>query len=163
MLQVLRGRAMLEERAKQCRHCAQLKPLSEYARKSSAKDGLQSYCRECTRVFYVAHYGQNRERIVARNSARIKKNRLEYRRIIWEYLLAHPCVDCGESDPIVLEFDHVRGDKSGDISNLARGEFTTKRLINEIEKCEVRCANCHRRKTALQFGWFRPMDEIEGP
>lgn len=155
---------MIEEpESKQCLRCAEVKILSEFARKSSAKDGLQCYCRACARVFYVEHYKEHKQRIVARNYVRTKRNRSAYRRVVWDYLLAHPCVDCGESDPIVLEFDHVRGDKRGNISQMAQGECSLQNLMKEIEKCEVRCANCHRRKTALQFGWHQFMDDPEGP
>jgi hypothetical protein len=55
-------------------------------------------------------------------------------------------VDCGESDPIVLEFDHVRGVKRGEISRL-KTMVSLETLAEEIAKCDVRCANCHRRKT----------------
>ena len=152
----------MEETSKQCRRCAQVKALSEFSRKSRAKDGLQLYCKACARDIYVEHYKEHKQRIVARNIARTKKNRPLYRKFVWDYLLAHPCVDCGESDPIVLEFDHVRGDKVADISNMSNGECGFQKLIVEIEKCEVRCANCHRRKTALQFGWHQPVADPEG-
>lgn len=63
------------------------------------------------------------------------------------YLCNHPCVDCGESDPVVLEFDHVRGEKVANVANLISGAGKFQRLMDEIAKCDVRCANCHRRKT----------------
>ncbi len=69
---------------------------------------------------------------------------------IWRYLSDHKCIDCGEKDPIVLEFDHIR-DKTFTISSIGR-DRTLGEVKKEIEKCEVRCANCHRRKTARQFG-----------
>ncbi|WP_412061844.1 hypothetical protein [Rubrivirga sp. IMCC45206] len=72
---------------------------------------------------------------------------------LWRYLLSHPCVDCGEADPIVLEFDHVRGEKVGALSNMATRQFSVAKLNAEIAKCEVRCANCHKRKTAREQGW----------
>lgn len=138
----------------------------EGAERVFAEDGSQGWIAVLLQIvracFYVDHYKEHKQRIVVRNHARVKEVRLKHRRLIWNYVLAHPCVDCGESDPVVLEFDHVCGDKSGDISNLAGGEFSTSRLKLEIEKCEVRCANCHRRKTALQFGWSRPNDEPKG-
>jgi len=55
-----------------------------------------------------------------------------------------------ESDYIVLEFDH-KHDKKYNVS--AMHTLSLELLIKEIEKCEVRCANCHRRKTAHQFNW----------
>ena len=71
-----------------------------------------------------------------------------------EFLIEQACVDCGEADPIVLEFDHVRGTKQDNVSTLIGRAFSWKRILEEVAKCEVRCANCHRRKTAAQF-WSR--------
>jgi hypothetical protein len=61
-------------------------------------------------------------------------------------------VDCGETDPVVLEFDHVRGEKKGEIAMMVRVDGWDK-IVEEMAKCELRCANCHRRKTAKQLGW----------
>jgi len=66
----------------------------------------------------------------------------------------HPCADCGESDIVVLEFDHQR-DKVADVSLLARDGYSLDKIKREIDKCEVVCANCHRRRTAKQFGTYR--------
>lgn len=67
---------------------------------------------------------------------------------IWAYKCSHPCVDCGEKDPIVLEFDHRAGTKLFNIGEGGRHR-SMHNLKAEIEKCDVRCANCHRRKTWL--------------
>ena len=72
---------------------------------------------------------------------------------MWDYLKNHPYVDCGEKDPVILEFDHIR-DKLIAVSGLIR-YASLNRVRTEIEKCEIRCANCHRRKTAIQFGWYK--------
>jgi hypothetical protein len=65
------------------------------------------------------------------------------------------CVDCGESDPCVLDFDLTRGEKEGNISSMVGNGMNWQRIANEIAKCEIRCANCHRRKTARQCGWWQ--------
>jgi 5-methylcytosine-specific restriction endonuclease McrA len=70
------------------------------------------------------------------------------------YLASHPCVVCGEPDIVVLEFDHLH-DKTANISDLIHQNVPLKRLIEEIEKCQVLCANCHRKKTANSFGSYR--------
>jgi hypothetical protein len=75
------------------------------------------------------------------------------RAIVFYYLKAHPCVDCGERNPVVLEFDHLSSKKNM-ISALVRWGSES-RLKAEIEKCEVRCANCHRIKTAIQFSYWK--------
>ena len=75
-----------------------------------------------------------------------KAIRRRYRRIFL-YLLDHPCVDCGEKDPLVLEFDHVRGEKKREVSKLLCNGYAWKTIRAEIKKCVVRCANCHRHKT----------------
>ncbi len=65
--------------------------------------------------------------------------------LLLEYFATHPCADCGESDPVVLEFDHLR-DKSFEIAT-ALVDRSWDRILEEIAKCEVVCANCHRRRT----------------
>jgi hypothetical protein len=86
--------------------------------------------------------------------ARRKRERAESRtRYLIEYFRAHPCADCGESDPLVLEFDHLR-DKRFEVTN----QFASRNwqeILDEISKCEVVCANCHRRRTARRAGYLR--------
>jgi hypothetical protein len=71
-----------------------------------------------------------------------------------EYLRATPCVDCGERDPVVLDFDHV-GVKRRGVVQLAGQECSIANLEREIAECEVRCANCHRRRTIVEQRHFR--------
>ncbi len=70
--------------------------------------------------------------------------------------MAHPCVDCGESDPVVLEFDHIdRVTKRMDVSVMAQRGYPLATLEAEVAKCVVRCANDHRRKSVAELGWPR--------
>lgn len=73
------------------------------------------------------------------------------------YLVEHPCVDCGEADLRVLEFDHRDGArKTAEVTKLAADGVTWTAVLREIEKCDVRCANCHRARTWLtQPAWRR--------
>jgi hypothetical protein len=78
---------------------------------------------------------------------------LERTRWLIEYFRMNPCGDCGETDPIVLEFDHLR-DKSFAIGpQLSQRSWQS--ILDEIDKCDVVCANCHRRRTARRRGAFR--------
>lgn len=77
-----------------------------------------------------------------------KVRRAEQRRIIDEHKASHPCIDCGESDPICLDFDH-RDPSKKDFSIFRTTAVcgTVEALLKEIAKCDIRCANCHRKKT----------------
>lgn len=84
--------------------------------------------------------------------------RTELKLKLWAYKLEHPCVDCGEADPVVLTFDH-KDKKKGAIANLvhtmAHRKFAWEKILAEIAKCEVRCFNCHMRRTAIQLGRYK--------
>ncbi len=116
---------------------------------------MQDQCKACRKVTdrqtYLRRSEEQRERYRQWNRLNMERNV----RLTYEYLLEHPCVDCGEADPIVLEFDHVSGEKRGNIGDMIGSGRTWKRLLIEIEKCEVRCANCHRRVTARRAGTKR--------
>lgn len=93
------------------------------------------------------HYLENKEIYKDRAKKHTKLARKRNREFIDDYLGTHPCVDCGEKDIIVLEFDHVRGSKDKEVTIGLNHGWSIKRLESEIAKCEVRCANCHRRAT----------------
>jgi hypothetical protein len=77
-------------------------------------------------------------------------------------LAASGCVDCGEADVCVLDFDHV-GEKTATVTHLVRREVGLQRLRDEIARCEVRCANCHRRRTAVTSAHYRARTETGIP
>lgn len=101
------------------------------------------------------HYAKHRAKVIAKTTENNRIVRNKKRVFVNEYLKAHPCVDCGEANTIVLEFDHVgvAGSKEFNISDAVRFGYGMKRIKNEIAKCEVRCANCHRKKTYERGGW----------
>ena len=135
-----------------CIKCHVMKPITDFVFINRARGRRQSWCRPCDAQYKRAWYAKNRERHIGK--VRVGRVRLaaENQARTWAYLAEHPCVDCGETDPIVLEFDHVR-DKARNVSTMARG-WTWLRIAEEIAKCEVRCANCHRRKTAKERGYY---------
>lgn len=88
-------------------------------------------------------------------SVRWKRARqAEVRCCLRSYLSAHACVDCGEREAIVLEFDHVRGIKEANVSKLMQNGRSWAQVLKEIEKCEVVCANCHRKRSAARGRWW---------
>jgi len=94
---------------------------------------------------------QHREAHISRAGVRNRKAASANRVLAYTHLGSNPCVDCGESDPVVLEFDHILP-KHRDISLMWRTGFSSSALAAEIAKCVVRCGNCHRRKTAREQG-----------
>lgn len=89
-----------------------------------------------------------------------RTKRHEERRVIREYvynyLKARSCVICGEADPACLEFDHLDPTrKRFNISQAIRNRFNIKAIKREIAKCQILCANCHRKKNAEEQGWYR--------
>lgn len=140
---------------KQCSKCKITKPKEAFNKNKSKKDGLQNQCKQCHCLTAADHYKTHKAQHKALTARRNKRICDELKEFIFQYLKDHPCVDCAESDPIVLDFDHVRGTKTTSISNMIRSFYSQNTIAKEIEKCEVRCANCHRRKTARQFGWFK--------
>jgi hypothetical protein len=84
-----------------------------------------------------------------------KKHRIRVRAQLFHFLQNKFCIDCGEEDPIVLEFDHRDPEqKVRQISRFLSGHHSWESILKEIEKCDIRCANCHRRKTYKQFNSF---------
>lgn len=104
--------------------------------------------KEKQKISSKKHYEANKKKIVDRAVINKKKVREKAAAYINEYLQSHHCVDCGESDAIVLEFDHVGDDKIANVSDMVnRLSYSLNKIKQEIEKCQVRCCNCHRRIT----------------
>ena len=68
------------------------------------------------------------------------------RRFVRRFLSRSRCVDCGENDPRLLDFDHVRGKKRRKISLMVSKGYSLDAIAHEIAKCEVRCVRCHRMR-----------------
>jgi len=88
-----------------------------------------------------------------------KEIRIRNRTFLMDYLKKHPCISCGESDLRVLEFDHIDPTtKKESVSKMVSSKhYSIKRIEEEISKCQVLCANCHRKKTHtdLALWWGR--------
>ncbi len=134
-----------------CCKCKLEKALSDFNKNNSRPDGLQVICRACSNKRSAAHYANNKSDY--RDSK--KKSIDTLREFILSYLKINTCIDCPESDPVCLDFDHVSGVKTRNIAVLIHAGVSLQNLKLEMEKCVVRCANCHRRKTAKDFNWFK--------
>lgn len=137
---------------KTCTKCEKDFPLGDFNYKNKAKRIRSTICRDCKREYTKSHYQENKAIYKKRAAAHSKQVRAANSQKMVEYLRSHPCADCGEEDVVVLQFDHI-GDKRDSISHMVRTGCSWDSISTEIAKCEVRCANCHIRKTAKQFNW----------
>lgn len=111
----------------------------EVCGKPSKYGHIDSICLECYSKTHTT------------NQIRIRKNQYK----LFEYLDDHDCVECGETDSRVLQFDHVRGKKRGNVAQMVARGYGWNTILEEIAKCEVVCANCHARRTAQRGGFWR--------
>jgi hypothetical protein len=136
-----------------CSNCKLPKDENEYHFRNTKKNIRHYVCKECRKKYHRDHYLDNKKLYKSKAVVWSKTNKKRNFKKIISYLSEHPCVDCGESDIVVLEFDHIK-DKKMNISVMLK-YHSWSNIIKEINKCEVRCANCHRRKTAKQQRWFK--------
>ena len=95
-------------------------------------------------AYMKEHYKRNKDKYKAKSRKRNKEQRKRNKDYVAFVKSLSSCVDCGEDNPVVLEYDHVRGEKRANISDMARQSYSIKTIQIEIDKCEIRCANCHR-------------------
>ena len=133
---------------KKCYTCGEVKNKSDFNKNKTRKDGLNSICRCCSRARSRQYYDENREHHKTQTKIRNDEQRKRNQEYVFKYLSECSCVDCGLfGDPIALEFDHQR-DKKMAVSVMVTSGYSIESIQEEIDKCEVRCANCHRHKTA---------------
>lgn len=142
-----------------CSKCDKEKHIKEFAFKCKPKGIKKPHCKECDKKARRIYYEDNKERIIDDILIRNKQIRKKILQFIFDYFLSHPCVDCGEKNPIVLEFDHRDGvEKTDCVSRIAGRNSSIENIQKEIDKCDVRCANCHKIRTAKQFNWYGCMN-----
>lgn len=112
-----------------------------------SNQGLQHYCKLCANALGMENYYKNKERYFAK--ARDRDRALD--ELINGYKTA-PCMDCGVSyPPYVMDLDHRDpSEKIEKVSMMRRRRMAFAKIVAEIEKCDVVCANCHRVRTNKQ-------------
>jgi hypothetical protein len=138
-----------------CNHCLEEKKPEEFNWRYKALGVRHPTCKECPKPFRKNWYEGDAH---ARHLANVKERQYAAREaaqnFIYEYLAAHPCEQCGESDIRVLEFHH-NGGKDKAVSTMVSAGYSVGRIDAEIRKCSVLCSNCHRKITVEERGWFK--------
>lgn len=140
---------------KNCSHCGLILPVDSFRWKNREKNLRQSYCIECNKKYSKKHYKENKDKYLAKAKVYNNQYKKEISDRLLEYFQKNHCVDCGNSDPRVLEFDHVRGKKSANIASMITYKKSWDEILDEISKCDVRCSNCHRIVTSERSGSYR--------
>lgn len=128
----------MESTWKECRICGL---INEHKPRGAAT--FQSCCVTCQAEISKTHYEDNKQDYMDRARERTRKIKefiVELKRV--------SCADCGvEYPPCVMQFDHVRGEKEFNLSEASKLGFSIERIMDEIAKCEIVCANCHALRT----------------
>lgn len=144
-----------------CSGCKEIKSLNEFCKNKTFKDGLEYYCKKCRKEYKRKHYQKNREKlieyqkeyyqknrekIIKRNSEYQKNNRAQKRQWFYNIKSKLKCEICGENHIATLVFHHRNPkEKEIDMGKVISQHISKKRILKEIKKCQILCANCHRK------------------
>lgn len=130
---------------KKCTDCNEVKDFCEFSKNKTKKDGLNFRCKLCQRKYFKEYYKKNREKHLIRVSKQSNKTKAQVKEEV-NKIKSSPCVDCGLCfPPYVMDFDHVRGTKTHNVSRLLH--WGSNAVFAEIAKCDLVCSNCHRIRT----------------
>lgn len=133
---------------KTCTKCKQEKPIENFRFRSIPRNLRESRCRECLGKYEREYWSKHPDRAVNHRHKKKNRNRT-FHDFVSEYLLTHPCETCGETDIVVLDFDHLDpSTKKYAISTASWNGVSLDSIRQEMSKCRVLCSNCHRRHTA---------------
>lgn len=114
---------------------------------------------DCVTLEPVPYQSQEKQRSFHRKWAKENpewwEERRKRNRELVRKLKEGPCSDCGLLYPFyVMDFDHRDGsEKTLDIGKIANKHWSEKRILEEVAKCDLVCANCHRERTAKRGGY----------
>jgi hypothetical protein len=118
------------------------KALDEFHR-GKGPDGRQVWCKACRKVYDRAYHASTR-------AIRLEQKRVwKAKTVAWlRSYKAQPCADCGgRFHPVAMQFDHRPGERKEFDLGFGVRRYSRKRLLIEIEKCDLVCANCHAVRT----------------
>lgn len=139
---------------KKCTICKEDKGFSCFNKNKTRKDGYNNICRICSNTrskrYYNVHGEKHKQNVKTRNI----NTRVILRQNMLTLLKNKECEDCKIKDIRVLEFDHLHN-KEYDISKMMSNLSSWDKILQEIEKCEIVCCNCHRIRTITRSNNYR--------
>lgn len=143
-----------------CTKCGITKPETDFFIREQATGRLHAQCKGCykqhRKTYYTAHYQKYKAAYLLRAKKRREILRDEYHANMRAYMTDKGCVVCGEKEMCVLELDHIDPSKKRfNISQAVKFGYKWEEVLEELKNCQVLCANCHKRRTAQQFNWYK--------
>lgn len=127
-------------KTKFCNKCTTNKSVDDFHKNPTRKDGVQTMCKECRKVYHRKHYEKN----IDKYKQNAKKNRISIINFINRYKQFIGCKSCSEKRFWILEFHHRNKEEKLNNINTLR-YFGSLRLVKEeMRKCDILCGNCHK-------------------
>lgn len=136
---------------KVCSWCKLEKPEEDFAFRNKSEGIRRAQCKSCIKEWDKNYWASGKKVETSRQARR--RRREENEDYLWEVFNLNSCLDCGNSNPLVLTFDHLT-DKKCNISSMIR-DYSLDKIKQEIDKCEIVCHNCHSIRTSTRAGWWR--------
>lgn len=128
-----------------CNTCKANKPEDSFPINQSKKLGRGEKCLECKSLYNAAHYRANKDKYLKKS----ERNKIKTKQRV-DKLKDKPCTDCGKKyPPYVMDFDHLHNKEFSIATGRKNGSYRA--IIEEIKKCELVCANCHRERTHKRY------------
>jgi hypothetical protein len=122
----------MESETKICGRCDIEKPIDEFGFRYVKLGIRHSWCKSCFVEYKRLWYERNREKHIAHVREARDQMGDENQLLMWQYLAHHPCVECGERDPVVLQFDHLR-DKRNDVAYMCKSGFAWSTVLKRSQ------------------------------
>ena len=150
---------------KTCNKCKLEKSEDDFFFKDKSKNKRHNYCKICygNARRGKEHYLKYKDEYLLRNKQRNERIRNENFNHLMDFFGGKSCCDCGEKDVVVLDFDHRDPSaKKHNVSQMLCMALSWNKILDEIQKCDIVCANCHRRRTAKMFKWRKMTGGLGG-
>jgi hypothetical protein len=122
-----------------CSKCKIKLSIEQFSKNKYKKTGVNYECKSCQKIYKDAHYQNNKQKYKDKAKRHDKKMQEWWQ----EFKSKLKCVRCGFSHPAALDFHHLYGKDKAIAQGRSEG-WGKKRVLEEINKCEVLCSNCHR-------------------
>jgi hypothetical protein len=123
-----------------CSRCNIEKPIDCFAWKNKALNKKSAECKECHRIIRKSYYFRNKRKEINRILTRKKEIKQWYN----DFKKTLVCNRCPENHPATLQFHHKDPTtKLGNLSELSSSGWSIKKIMEEMDKCEILCSNCH--------------------